>query len=210
MKNLIFTNSEAIADQREKMEAETIAKNGASSKSCMSRGNFYKIVAMIAIALCVVFETSAQKGDMAVGGNLLLGSGGSYTHFGVGGKFLYNITDPVRLAAEFDFFPRKDYFSWWDFSVFGHYVFSIGEKIAVYPLVGAGIMGVQMKIDYRILDDFTFSTSGFVFTPGAGGEYKLSSNLSVNAELRYKFITFSNFDLSGNRTYLAAGVTYKF
>ena len=171
----------------------------------------FKRVSIVVIALTVSVLVNAQeKGDKAIGGNAVLGTGGDYTHFGIGGKFLYNITDPIRLTGEFDFFPKKDYFSWWDFSVYGHYIFPITEKFAVYPLVGLGMMGIQMNVDLGILGKHSDSTNGFVFSPGGGVQFALSSNLALNVELRYKFVNFSDIGVSGNRTHLVAGLAYKF
>ena len=177
----------------------------------MLRNTFMK-VAIFSIALTVSASAIAQEqGDMAAGGNMVLGVGGDHTHFGIGGKFLYNLTDPIRLAGEFDFFPKTDDFTWWDISVYGHYIFPLIEKISVYPLVGIGIIGIQWSYDYGILGKHSESINGFVFSPGGGVEFKLLPNLALNAEVRFKFIKFSDDDdVSGRRTNFVVGLAYKF
>jgi opacity protein-like surface antigen len=149
--------------------------------------------------------TNSHQGDKAFGGNLLLGTGGSYTHFGIGVKYSYNITAPIRMTGEFDFFPKNDDASFWDFSIYGHYLFSVGEKSMLYPLVGLGGTGVNVEVYNGIK-----SVNGFAFTLGGGFEIELSSNWMLNLELRLKFIDFNSIGLSGNRTNFVAGLVYRF
>ena len=167
---------------------------------------FFRTVAIATIAMMMSVSTAnaQMQGEKAIGGSLVLGTGGSYSHFGIGAKFLYNVTDPIRLGAECDFFLKKDYMTWWDFSVYGHYLFTAGN-VLLYPLVGLGGTSAKMS-----MGNFSASTSGFVFTLGGGVEFELSPNLSLNLELRYKSIDFSDIGVTGNRTNFAAGLAYKF
>jgi len=147
--------------------------------------------------------TSHQQGDMAVGGNLILGAGQSYSHFGIGAKFLYNVTAPIRLAGEFDYFPKQNLMSWWDLSVYGHYLFPVADKIALYPSVGLGMVGVSVNLNLGPYGNYSESTSDFAFSLGGGGDYELSSKLMLNLEVRCKII-------NSTRINIAAGVAYKF
>lgn len=62
-------------------------------------------------ALCVALigftGAFAQKGDMAVGLNLgvapCLEKNASLTNFGIGAKFQYNVTNPIRLEVDVDY-----------------------------------------------------------------------------------------------------------
>jgi len=150
---------------------------------------------------------TARQGDFAVGGNLIYGTGGSFSHVGIGGKFFYNATKSVRLAGEFDFFPKKDDISGWDFSVYGHYLFSIGEKVALYPSVGIGMVGYKFDFDFGFLGSHSESINKFAYSLGGGIDFALSSNLALNIELRRKMIAVENL---GYRTNLAVGLAYKF
>jgi len=136
----------------------------------------------------------AQKGIKTIGGNLIFGTSGSMFnyHFGFGGKFLYNITNSIRLDSEFDFFPKKDYLSWWDFSVYGHCLISVGKKAALYPSIGLGIAGVRADL-WR---GETVSASGFSFSFGGGFDRAVASNLVISSELRFKIhgsVRLANF-----------------
>jgi len=171
---------------------------------------FLKKVAIVVFTVVTmsVSAVAQQKGDMAAGGNLVIGTGNSFTNYGIGAKFLYNVTDPIRLAGEFDYFLKKDYLSMWDFSVYGHYLFPVAESVVVYPSVGLGLIGSTVSmptIDIPGMGTYGGSQSGsdFAFSLGAGADYKLTSNLTLNGEIRIKM---SN----GTRFNLALGVAYKF
>ena len=168
---------------------------------------FFKRAAIIAIAT-VTMSLSAvaqQKGDKAVGGNLVIGAGNSFTNIGIGEKFLYNVTDPIRLTGEFDYFLKKDYISWWDFSVYGHYLFSVADQVVVYPSVGLGMVGSKYEVPSVMgYGGGSYSDSWFAFSLGGGADYALTSNLVLNGELRLKLFE------STNRINFAVGAAYKF
>jgi len=161
---------------------------------------FLKRVAIVAIAaLTMSLSASAQKkGDMDAGVNLLYGSTSGYSNVGLGAKFRYNVTDPIRLAAEFDYFLKKNFISMWDFSVYGHYLFPVADKIVVYPEVGLGELGATASA-YGM----SASSSDFVISLGGGLDYQLSPNLTLNAQLRYKTETGGWFNI-------LVGLAYKF
>ena len=147
-----------------------------------------------------VAAIAQTKGDMAVGGNLLFGTGNNYSSLGIGAKFFYNISDPIRLAGEFDFFPKKDRRSMWDFSAYGHYLFPVADKITLYPAVGFGLIGTsgpsqENNTGFR-------SSSDFVLSLGGGIDYELSPKLILSGELRFK-------TKDGSRTNFVAGLAYK-
>ena len=162
--------------------------------------DFLKRAAVIAIAMIMsVAAYSQSQGDKAVGGNLVIGMGDSYTNVGIGAKFFYNVTDPIRLAGEFDYFLKKDNTSWWDFSVYGHYLFPVADEVVIYPSLGLGAIGFTSKWGRE-----TYSDSRFAVSLGGGADYELSSNLALTGELRIKI--FEN----SNRINLAIGLAYKF
>ena len=158
------------------------------------------IIAITAVTMSMT-ANAQQKGDMAVGGNLLFGEHlgkGSFSNVGIGAKFFYNVTDPIRLAGEFDFFLPKHNTSMWDLSVYGHYLIPVADKFTAYPSVGFGLIGASYSFG-----GFSDSNSDFALSLGGGADYELTSNLSLNAELRFKIS-------EGNRLNFAIGVAYKF
>ncbi|GHV48975.1 hypothetical protein FACS1894181_06330 [Bacteroidia bacterium] len=165
-------------------------------------------VAIIAMFTMSMAAFAQEKGDMAAGANLLLGTGNGYSNIGLGGKFLYNITAPIRLAGEFDYFLKKNYLSMWDFSVYGHYLFPVADKITVFPAAGLGILGSTVSYPYgwgEFVPGFNSSYSGsdFALSLGGGADFQLTSNLFATGELRIKIS-------DGTRFNIVAGVAYKF
>jgi len=161
-------------------------------------------IVIIAAATMSVSAAAQKKGDMAAGANLLFGSTGGYSNVGLGAKFLYNVTDPIRLSGEFDYFLKKNYVNFWDFSVYGQYLFPVAEKIAVYPEVGLGVLGETVNLDIPGLGSLgSASHSDFALSLGGGVGYDLTSNLTLNGGLRLKLVTGSWFNI-------LVGLAYKF
>jgi len=88
MKTVDFKTSEAVASHCGAMEAETISKNGRSSKSQMSRGNF--LLSFIALVTVIVLSLVSCGG----GGGSGSGSGSS----GSGGKS----SGKIKMSTEAD------------------------------------------------------------------------------------------------------------
>jgi outer membrane protein X len=170
---------------------------------------FFRKVAIAAIAVLTmsVAAGAQEKGDMAAGANLVLGSGDSFTNLGIGAKFQYNVLQQLRGEASFTYFLKKDYTTMWDLSVNGHWLFSITDKITVYPLAGLGILNYGYDLglglgEWGIKDNA--STSDIAFNFGGGVDLKLTDKLIFNAELKYKISDV------WDRLLLSAGVAYKF
>jgi outer membrane protein X len=171
------------------------------------------VIAAVAISFSAVAQ---QQGDMAAGGFLAIGMGDEVTNVGIGGKFQYNVTDPIRLEGSLNFFFPKKYdfgfveskLSFWDLSVNAHYLFPATDQITVYPLAGLGIQGWKFKAEADLggWGSYGGSDSGsdVCFNLGGGIDFKLSDQLSFNGELKYK--------ISGdwNRFIISAGLAYKF
>jgi outer membrane protein X len=163
---------------------------------------------MLVVATAFAINVSAQeKGDMAAGANFVLGSGDSFTNYGIGAKFQYNIMDPLRLEGAFTYFLKKDYITMWDLGVNAHWLFSVSDILNVYPLAGVGLLNYGYDLDLGLgaygIDD-SASTTDFAFSLGGGIDFKLTEKLMLNAELKYK--------LSGewSRLLISAGITYLF
>jgi outer membrane protein X len=96
----------------------------------------------------------------------------------------------------------------WDLSVNGHRLFPVADKITVYPLAGLGVLGTTVSTPTIDLGewgsyDASASTSDFTFNLG-GIDYKLTDNLILNAELKYKISDI------WDRLMISAGIAYKF
>lgn len=169
------------------------------------------------MALAVICGSAQQKGDMAVGLNLgvapSLESGAKVTNFGIGAKFQYNLTNPVRLEAALDYGFKSKGADVMTFGVNAHYLFNVAGRLNVYPIVGLGYAhcGGGVFVVGDDLSDFLEDNGGssssankFYFNVGAGAEYPITDKLSASLELKYQYI--KNF----SRLPISIGVTYKF
>jgi outer membrane protein X len=159
---------------------------------------------IVTITITMSMTAFAQKkGDVAAGAHLVLGtgknSGVGLTNFGIGAKFQYNVTDPIRLEGSFTYFLEKDFWKMWDFSANGHYLFPVTGQVTVYPLAGMGIFGTN--VDYGLGSS---TASDVCFNLGCGADFKLTDQWVLNVELKYKFVN------NWNRLLISAGVVYQF
>ena len=187
-------------------------------------------------ALCVALigftGAFAQKGDMGIGLNLgvapCLEKNASLTNFGIGAKFQYNVTNPIRLEADVDYWFKAKGMDMFDITANVHYLFNVGSKIKVYPIIGIGYASVgggysfdmddfdDIFGDYgqyfsRASDDYDFDFDGgskrlnrFIFNVGVGGEYAITSKISAGLEIKYQYV--KDFQ----RLPITIGATYHF
>lgn len=175
------------------------------------------ILTMLAINVIV---NAQEKGDIAVGGYLAIGTGNNYTNGGIGAKFLYSATNRIRLAAEFDSWRKENlnmsvdninlYRSAYNINAYAHFLPSNRDKkTVIYPFVGIG----RESIKHSGFNTFNSHHIAFLF--GGGIDFKLSSKFSLNSELRIHQVYIgapkgSGSFLSGGSLNLAVGLAYKF
>lgn len=161
----------------------------------------------LAVMAMVGFACGAQAqeaGDMSVGlnGNYRMWDKASdANNFGLGAKFRYNITAPIRLEANFNYTFAKEKVTAMDYTINGHYLFPIGEKFVVYPTVGIGFANLSFDVDG--MD----SINEFMWQAGAGAEYEITDVIGINVEFKYNS---AGGDIDDTWFMLNAGVTYKF
>jgi outer membrane protein X len=174
--------------------------------------NIFKMaVVAIALTMTAVTANAQQKGDMAAGAKLAFGTGDGYSNLGIGAKFQYNVTDPIRLEGAFTYFlPKKAGVSglaevktsMWDFSANAHYLFPVADKITVYPLAGLSILGASVKGE-TIMGDAKAGTSEFGLDLGGGVDFRIAEATLLNAEAKYIIA-------GGGLFVLSAGVAFQF
>ena len=187
---------------------------------------FFIFTCAALIGLCA---SAQEKGDMAAGLNLgvapCLESGASVTNFGIGAKFQYNVTNPIRLEAAFDYGFKNKGVDVMTIGVNAHYIFNVANKFNIYPLVGVGyahckatasgipdldenywgdISNWKTDIDDYGTKEESGSANKFFFNVGVGAEYAINDKISIGAEIKYQYI--KNF----NRLPISLGVAYKF
>ena len=152
------------------------------------------MLSFIALGLGTSF---AQQGQKSIGVNL--GYGSEIESFGLGAKFQYGITDPIRLEAAFNYFFENNYVNMWDLNMNFHYLFPLGSGFKVYPLVGLTYTNWHAEIG-----DWDETEGRVGANLGAGLQYDIASNLALNFDLKYQFV--KDFD----QVAFAFGIAYKF
>lgn len=192
-------------------------------------GDMKKYLLTICLALAGLSSFAQEQGDMSVGVNLgvapCIESGASLTNFGIGAKFRYHVTSPIRVEADLDYWLKSKECDVLDFSVNAHYLFKVTDKINVYPVVGLGYARVGSFISYDDnFDDFDFpygrssnpwedmddymdksssALNRMLINVGVGADYSLTDKISVGAEIKFQYI--KDF----NRMPFKVGVIYK-
>lgn len=181
------------------------------------------------ITLIGVCASAQEKGDMAVGLNLgvapCLESGPSVTNFGIGVKFQYNISNPIRLEAAVDYGFKNKGIDVLTVGVNAHYIFKLGKGFSIYPVAGIGYARLGMSSfdfddydfddwysrgtrydywGYDYDDDESSASNKFYFNVGVGGQYDISDKFAVNLEIKYQYIKYFN------RMPINIGISYRF
>lgn len=173
-----------------------------------------KIIMAVVCAILFSATAFAQQGRMAAGVNLgfapCLEDNVDVTNFQLGGKFQYNVTDPVRLEAALNYGFEDNHISVLDFGFNVHYLFNLAEKFSIYPLAGFGIAHSKVSFDLGDFDDdyegvsVSKSENDFMFNIGLGCDYDINEKFTANFEFKYQYI--KDF----NRMPITVGLAYKF
>ena len=153
-------------------------------------------------------ERAYRQGNTAIGGNIVIRTGG-FTTLGFGAKLQYNIIAPIRLDASFTIFLPHEVeilgetfkTSVWDVSANVHFLFSPTDVVALYPLTGLGF--VTRKVEHGLIEDV--KVSDVCYNIGGGIDIKLTNQLILNSELKFKYINNDE-----NVTFFSAGLAFKF
>lgn len=141
-----------------------------------------KKLLIFAVGLMMAVAASAQKGEMAVGGNFNIGIDSGYNNFGIGPKFQYNFAERWRGEASFDYFFKKDLVSQWDLNLNVHFIIPVlNEKLNFYPLAGFTVLGNKVSYD-DFFGNISKSTTRCGFNVGAGFEYFITEHVKATAE----------------------------
>lgn len=154
-----------------------------------------KFLSLVLVVVLGCGYAAAQKGQMAVGGNLLYGT--EINMLGIGGKFQYGITNDIRAEASFNYYFRNNGFHMWDLNANAHYLFSVAPKFRAYPLAGLTVVSKS----YAHNDE---SVTHFGLNLGGGCEYDLIPNVTLNGEFKYSIVS------SIDQAVFSVGAVYKF
>ena len=100
-----------------------------------------RILLLMVAVLCITVASAQEKGETAVGAQVVYGSGDGLSNIGIGAKFQWNVINRLRLEPSFTYFLKKDNINMWNAGVNVHYLFPVADAITLYPVAGAGIWG---------------------------------------------------------------------
>ena len=183
-----------------------------------------KILLIAALALGALAGTAqdgtSQKGKLAAGLNIgytpSLEKGMKVNNFGIAAKVQYGLTVALRseLTVGYDFKDKE--IGLFNTAVNMHYLFNVGEKLKIYPIVGVGYAHISFGLWGDMMDafdelgyydeeeDVSLSKNKFLVNAGAGAELSLTERISVGLEVKYQYMKdFSRLPIN-------LGVTYKF
>lgn len=170
-----------------------------------------KFIAIICAAVLGMGCASAQaeKGDKAVGINLVYGSG--IKNIGAGARLQYTPIDHVRAELGMNYFFQKDYVNMWDINLNAEYLIALrNQKLYIYPIVGLSFAKTTFDAEgYRKRhekeeDPSKFNDKAFGLNLGAGVEYSLTDHVGVTLEYRHSIMKDIDQGVVG------IGANYKF
>ena len=154
-------------------------------------------ISMMVAMMSIVSVNAQSQGDVAVGADVSIGVGDSYTNIGLGAKLRYNIVDKIRLEGAYTSYLKNKGYSMWDLTGYAHYLFNVADGFTLYPLAGLGVFGSKGSGANKSYNDI-------VVTFGAGVDYELTDHISFNTEIKYKIVDFKD------RLVFSAGFTFNF
>ena len=93
-----------------------------------------KIFIFLGLMFVMLSSTYAQKGRQAIGFGLSYGT--EIESAGLGIKYQYNITNPLRIEPSFNYFFENDNVSMLDLNVNFHYLCPVAQSVKLYPPFG--------------------------------------------------------------------------
>ena len=113
-----------------------------------------RILLLMVAVLCITVASAQEKGETAVGAQVVYGSGDGLSNIGIGAKFQWNVINRLRLEPSFTYFLKKDNINMWNAGVNVHYLFPVADAITLYPVAGAGIWGIKVSVPEMDLGEY--------------------------------------------------------
>lgn len=137
-----------------------------------------KIFIFLGLMFVMLSSTYAQKGRQAIGFGLSYGT--EIESAGLGIKYQYNITNPLRIEPSFNYFFENDNVSMLDLNVNFHYLCPVAQSVKLYPLFGLTMS--NWMFDMHDLDVDWDGDHVHVDDGGNHNEFRIGVNLGAGAE----------------------------
>lgn len=156
---------------------------------------------MMIAAMMLMSVGAFAQGKFAIGAdfNYLIDSDASRMAPGV--KLQYEFVESFRAEANFKYYLKKDFVTFWNAGLNLQYVIPVAEGFNVYPMVGAGVFGAT--------SEGHDGTTTFEFGGGAGAEYFLTENVKLYFDAVYQYGKKDGVKMIDNPI-LSLGIAYAF
>ena len=144
-----------------------------------------KIFIFLGLMFVMLSGTYAQKGRQAIGFGLSYGT--EIESAGLGIKYQYNITNPLRIEPSFNYFFENDNVSMLDLNVNFHYLCPVAQSVKLYPLFGLTMSNWMFDMhDWDV--DWDGDHDG-----GNHNEFRIGVNLGAEKGLQAFFMGAEDF-----------------
>jgi outer membrane protein X len=143
--------------------------------------------------------------EWTVGAQMVYGTEGNMP--GAGLHFKTHYLEDWRTVLSGNYYFKKNGLSCYDVNIEGNYIFNIGEKIQLYPLLGGrvAIWHVDdVNVDVWHFDNSDNSHYEIGLNAGGGIDYLLGEHWLVNAEVKYQYIK------DADQVLFSVGLGYRF
>ena len=143
----------------------------------------------------------SAKGEKAIGINVAYGK--EVNNWGVGINGQYNFTNTIQGDVYADYFFKTDCTSLLDIGFNLHFLFSVGDRMQIYPLIGITFTDWMFDFEDDELpeDDDSWTETKLGMNIGGGYKYRLTDKLHIFVEAKYQLI--SDYDQAAFKIGLA-------
>ncbi len=166
-----------------------------------------KKLLLLFVMVAAVMTANAEGGEWAAGGQVVYGTKAETA--GIGLHLKHCFTDAIRANLSSNYYFKHQGVNAFDVNLEANYLFSVGEKVRLYPLAGV-VLGIWhadgVNVSYGGLD---FGVDGqtdskFGGNVGGGIDFPLSDHWGLNAEVKYQMISHASQVVFG------VGASYRF
>ena len=146
-------------------------------------------MALLAAGCSGAFAQHAGQGGagLNIGVVPVIEGEGSPTHFTLGARLQYSVTDLIRVAADFNYGFQDKRLSTFDATANVNFMVPVSPGFYVYPLAGLGYGNIHTS--FSTWDaEYSDNAGRFVFNIGLGGEYEFSPNFAAGLEFKYRYM----------------------
>ena len=150
-------------------------------------------------AFLFTFSSATNAQNIKAGGGLAYST--NIGTLGITLNGIYKYDKKIDIAPSFVYYFTKDYVSWKELNLDGHYMFMKKNDMDIYALGGLAVTIVSVDFPSSWLgSDFSYSETYFGINLGAGA-VKNFGKFDVFAEMKYTIGTADHIALTGGVLY---------